>query len=105
MFPAWKDVEIDHTWRGFVCIAADRMTHLGVVPDDPGVFYSFAYHGNGVAMATWSGRAIAGLISGRGNDTVPATIRQPVPRFPIPALRKWRLVRRYGMQVAKGLFH
>jgi hypothetical protein len=56
-------------------------------------------------MATWSGRAIAGLISGRGNETEPATMRQPVPRFPIPALRKWRLVRRYGMQVVKGLFH
>jgi glycine/D-amino acid oxidase-like deaminating enzyme len=105
MFPAWKDVEIDYTWRGFVCITADRMTHLGEVPDDPGVFYSLAYHGNGVAMATWSGRAVAGLISGRGNETLPATIRQPLPRFPIPALRKWRLIRRYGMRVVANMFH
>ena len=113
MFPAWKDAEIEHSWRGFVCITADRMTHLGELPDDPGVFYSLAYHGNGVAMATWSGRAVAGLISGRANETIPPTMRQPLRRFPIPALRKWRLVRHYGMPVwplifarmVKDLFH
>ena len=105
MFPAWKDAEIEHSWRGFVCITADRMTHLGELPDDPGVFYSLAYHGNGVAMATWSGRAVAGLISGRANETIPPTMRQPLRRFPIPALRKWRLVRHYGMRMVKDLFH
>ena len=105
MFPAWKDVEIDYTWRGFVCITADRMTHLGEIPDDPGVFYSLAYHGNGVAMATWSGRAIAGQISGRRNEPIPATMRQPLRRFPIPALRKWGMVRRYGTRVLMDLFH
>jgi len=104
MFPAWKDVGIDYSWRGFVCLTADRLTHLGEVPDDPGVFYSLAYHGNGVAMATWSGRAIAGLIGGHGNEAIPATMRQPLPRFPIPALRKWQLVQRYGARALKGLF-
>ena len=52
VFPAWRDVPFEYTWRGFVCLTADRMTHLGEVKDDPGVFYSLAYHGNGVAMAT-----------------------------------------------------
>jgi glycine/D-amino acid oxidase-like deaminating enzyme len=104
MFPAWKDVEIDYTWRGFVCLTADRMTHLGKIEDDPGVFYSLAYHGNGVAMATWSGRAVAGLISGRGNETIPETMRQPLPRFPIPALRKWGMIRRYGTRMLTSMF-
>ena len=104
MFPAWKDVRIDYSWRGFVCLTADHMTHLGEVADDPGVFYSLAYHGNGVAMATWCGRAIAGSISGRGNDAIPPTMCQPLPRFPIPALRKWRLIRHYGLRAVKNLF-
>ena len=96
MFPAWSQVEITHCWRGFVCFTRDRLTHIGEVPDDPGVFYSVAYHGNGVAMATWSGRAVAGLISGKRDSLIPATMRQPLRRFPIPALRKWTFYLRYA---------
>ncbi len=103
MFPAWRDVPFDYTWRGFVCLTADRMTHLGEVKDDPGVFYSLAYHGNGVAMATWSGRAIAGLISGRANTAIPATMTQPLPRFAIPALRKLKFQGRFGIRLMKEL--
>jgi len=102
MFPAWRDVEIEYCWRGLLCQSADRLTHVGEVKDDPGVFYSLAYHGNGVAMASWSGRAVAGLISGRGNTTLPATMTQPLTRFPIPALRKMRIYRRYGWRFLKS---
>ena len=77
-------------------MSKDRLTHVGAVPDDPGVFYSLAYHGNGVAMATWSGRAVAGLISGRPNRSLPATMTQPLRSFPFPAFRKLALYRRYG---------
>ena len=81
------------------------MTHLGEVKDDPGVFYSLAYHGNGVAMATWSGRAIAGLIGGRSNAAIPATMTQPLPRFSLPALRKARFQSRYALRILKEFFH
>ena len=93
----------DRTTAGAASSAppADRLTHVGEIPDDPGVFYSLAYHGNGVAMATWSGRAVAGLISGKGNRTLPATMTRPLPRFPIPALRKMRIYRRYGWRFLK----
>jgi glycine/D-amino acid oxidase-like deaminating enzyme len=103
MFPEWRDVEIEYCWRGFVCMTRDRLTHVGEVPDDPGVFYSLAYHGNGVAMASWSGRAVAGLISGKGNRTLPETMTRPLRRFPIPALRKERVYRRYGWRMVKSL--
>lgn len=103
IFPEWKDAEIEYCWRGFVCLTSDHLTHLGEVPDDPGVFYSLAYHGNGVAMATWSGRAIAGMISGRHNRAIPATMTQPLKPFPVPALRKWRIYRRYGGRMMRSM--
>jgi glycine/D-amino acid oxidase-like deaminating enzyme len=103
IFPEWRDAEIEFCWRGFVCMSSDRLTHLGEVADDPGVFYSLAYHGNGVAMATWSGRAIAGLISGRHNRAIPATMTQPLRPFPIPALRKMRIYRRYGGRMLRTM--
>jgi len=103
IWPEWRDIEVEFCWRGFVCLSSDRLTHLGAVPDDPGVFYSLAYHGNGVAMATWSGRAVAGLISGRANRAIPATMTQPLRRFPVPALRKMRMVRRYGGAFVRSL--
>ena len=96
VWPEWRDVEVEHCWRGFVCLSSDRLTHVGAVPDDPGVFYSLAYHGNGVAMATWSGRAVAGLISGRSNRALPATMTQPLRPFPFPAFRKLAIYRRFG---------
>ena len=39
---------------------------------------------------------MAGLISGKGNSNLPATMSRPLPRFPIPALRKMRIYKRYG---------
>jgi glycine/D-amino acid oxidase-like deaminating enzyme len=89
MFPAWADVEISHFWRGFVCLASDLVLHVGRLPDDDSVVHSLAYHGNGVAMATWSGRAAARLTAGVAPDReiVPAVAAQPLPRFPIAGLR------------------
>ena len=51
------------------------------------------------ALTRWLGGLPGAL------EQIKANLRQPLPRFPIPALRKWRLVRRYGMRVVKSLFH
>lgn len=103
IWPDWRDLEVEYCWRGFVCMSSDRLTHVGAVPDDPGVFYSLAYHGNGVAMATWSGRAVAGLISGRPNRALPATMTQPLRPFPFPAIRKLAIYRRYGGRMLRSM--
>lgn len=89
MFPAWRDVQITHFWRGLVCLARDLVPHVGRLPDDPTVIHAFAYHGNGVSMGTWSGRAAAELVAGSrpDRDIVPAVMAQPLPAFPLPALR------------------
>ena len=85
-YPAWSQVEITHRWSGFVCMAMDLVPHVGAWADEPGTYYAMAYHGNGVALASWSGRAIAREI-GTGNSQAPKLLRRPPPRFPLPFLR------------------
>jgi glycine/D-amino acid oxidase-like deaminating enzyme len=88
MFPAWAGVEITHFWRGFVCLAYDLVPYVGPLDDRQTVWTALAYHGNGVAMGTWSGRAAARLMTGRSGKTeVPAIITRRLARFPLPAFR------------------
>ena len=92
MFPAWRDVAITHFWRGLICLSPRLTPHLGRLEGDPSVLYNLAYHGSGVAIATWSGRAMAREIAGRANrPLIPAVISQPLTRFPLPGLRLWYL--------------
>jgi glycine/D-amino acid oxidase-like deaminating enzyme len=98
-YPAWASVEITHRWSGFVCLAMDLVPHVGAWADEPGTYYAMAYHGNGVALGTWSGRAIARLI-GTGEVQAPKMLRRPPPRFPLPFLRPLYL---RGVYVKFGL--
>ncbi|HXH03383.1 MAG TPA: FAD-dependent oxidoreductase [Candidatus Competibacteraceae bacterium] len=90
MFPAWRGVEISHFWNGLLCLAYDLHPHLGELPEASGVYFALAYHGSGVAMGTWSGRAVAGLVAGTAGAEagLPRFLLCPPPRFPLPALRK-----------------
>jgi glycine/D-amino acid oxidase-like deaminating enzyme len=47
-----------------------------------------AYHGNGVAMGSWSGRAVARWMTGKSTkEELPAIITRRLARFPLPAFR------------------
>lgn len=88
MWPGWRGVEVSHFWRGLVCMSRSLTPHVGHFADDPSTFYGLAYHGNGVAMASWAGRALARLVAGKaGMAALPATVAHPPERFPAPALR------------------
>ncbi len=86
MFPAWRHVETEHSWSGMVCIARDMMPFVGAVPGQPGLFASMCYHGNGVAMGTYAGKQVAGLITGQ--DDVPVAMAQPLSKFPLGQFRR-----------------
>jgi len=90
MFPAWREVEITHFWNGLACLAFDLHPHLGVDPRDPRIAHALAYHGNGVAMGTWLGRAAAALLADRPDfyGSLPPFLRRPLPPYPLPFLRK-----------------
>lgn len=88
LFPAWANVEITHFWRGFVCLAYDRVPFIGTLDDRRSVWTALAYHGNGVAMGTWCGRAVARMMTGRAKaDDIPAVITHRLAKFPLPAFR------------------
>jgi glycine/D-amino acid oxidase-like deaminating enzyme len=88
LFPAWRDVEITHFWRGFVCLAKDRVPYVGALDDNKTVWTALAYHGNGVATGSWSGRTVARLMLNKtANTQVPAVITRRLAKFPLPTLR------------------
>ena len=93
MWPQWRHVDITHFWRGFVCLSTARVPHVGELPDDPGVWHAFAYHGGGVAWATFSGRAVARMIAGNepAENWLSPVVRTPPRKFPLPWLRLWYL--------------
>ncbi len=56
-FTHWKTVDVDYRWRGFVCFTGSQTPFVGEFR--PNAYTSLGYHGNGVAMASWCGQAIA----------------------------------------------
>jgi glycine/D-amino acid oxidase-like deaminating enzyme len=103
-FPAWRHVETEFFWRGLVCLTKPLVPFVGRLEE--GLYASVAYHGNGVSFTAWAGRALAGQVAGvQGSEALPAVVRNPLPRFPFPALRKLYLAGAYavyGTQDARG---
>ena len=94
MWPEWKNVEMTHSWRGFVCFTSKLRPSIGRLPDDPTVHLGFGYHGNGVSNASWTGRELARWLA-TGNDKtnplpmhLPAVVRGITPKFPFPSLSR-----------------
>ena len=87
-FPAWREVEITHFWRGLVDLSADQTPHCGPLEDDPSVLIGCAYHGSGVSMGSETGAQLARLAAGLDTPALPGFMRKPPPRFLLPGLRK-----------------
>lgn len=89
LFPEWRHVETPHYWSGMVCLTASLTPFCGEVPELPGVFAAFGYHGNGVAMGSYCGRMVGDLARG-AEAPVPRAFAKPPMRFPLgPARRFW----------------
>jgi glycine/D-amino acid oxidase-like deaminating enzyme len=96
LFPAWRDVGIDHFWRGFVCTSLRLAPSAGQLPDDETVFYGFGYHANGVNTAPWTGMKLAAMAAGKETESdLPAVMRGLPARFPFPFLRRKYLAAAY----------
>jgi glycine/D-amino acid oxidase-like deaminating enzyme len=92
MFPAWAEAEITHFWRGFVCLAKDRVPYVGPLDEAKTVWTSLAYHGNGVATGSWCGRAVARMMVNKtGNTKVPTVLTRRLAKFPLPMFRPYYL--------------
>ncbi len=88
MFPAWRHVETPHYWSGMVCLSSSFAPYCGEVPGRPGMFAGFAYHGNGVAMGSYTGALLADLVLGKHAMERPAIMQKPPARFPLGRLRR-----------------
>ncbi|MEQ6249631.1 FAD-binding oxidoreductase [Sulfitobacter sp. HNIBRBA3233] len=89
MFPAWKSVEVSHGWSGMVSIARDMLPFVGALPDHPGLFAGLCYHGNGVAMGSYSGAILADLVQDKQpNLAYPLAMQQPLRRYPFGRFRR-----------------
>jgi len=88
LFPAWREVEITHYWRGFVCLAYDLVPYIGALDEKKSVWTALAYHGNGVAMGSWSGRAVARMVAKKtAREELSPVLTRRLSRFPLPAFR------------------
>ncbi|MGF7161938.1 glycine/D-amino acid oxidase-like deaminating enzyme [Rhodoligotrophos appendicifer] len=97
LFPAWRHVEHTHFWRGLACLSNDLVPYLGPLDDHRSLWTALAYHGNGVAMANWSGRRLANIILGRERlQDLPSVMTRRLARYPLPALRPLYLKSAYA---------
>jgi glycine/D-amino acid oxidase-like deaminating enzyme len=81
VYPHLRDVEVDFVWGGTLDFAFDVMPHTG---RSDGMYYSVGYAGHGVAIGTYLGTKLAGVICGEPND-IPF---EGIPfRNPPPGLR------------------
>jgi len=94
LWPEWREVSIDYCWHGLVCMTRRQTPCIGRLTEDPGVFFGFGYHGNGVNTSVWSGKQIAGWLAGSGAQegripaAIPSMMRDMPAKFPLPALRR-----------------
>jgi glycine/D-amino acid oxidase-like deaminating enzyme len=102
LFPKWQYVEVDYRWHGLVCLTRRLTPAVGRLENDPSVFYSFGYHGNGVNNATWCGKQVADwLVEAKDDHSKPQTLPRVVhdlPKtIPLPFLRMFYAQARIAM--------
>ncbi|WP_319825269.1 FAD-binding oxidoreductase [Thalassovita sp.] len=88
-FPFWKHVATPHSWNGALAFTAKLSPYVGPVPEMPGAFAGFAYHGNGVAMGTHAGQLLARLALAQDSGPHYPAMLQTIPkRFPLGRHRR-----------------
>ena len=86
MFPAWAGVDIPYFWSGLLCVSRARVPFAGAMAGLRNAWGAFAFHGNGVAMASYAGHAVA-------SEILQQEVASPLPQFMSAAPRKFELGR------------
>ncbi|MFU8863000.1 MAG: NAD(P)/FAD-dependent oxidoreductase [Rhodobacterales bacterium] len=104
MFPAWRNVDTPFGWSGMVCFSSNRVPYCGPIPDLPGAFAGFAYHGNGVAMGSYTGALLADLVQDKATrHRHPSVMQAEAPRFPLGRFRRALLPAGYALAGLRDL--
>lgn len=91
-WPNFGHAKIDYCWGGPVAITPNRFPFVGQIGHNS--YASFGYHGNGVALGSYSGHQLALLMLGKAHQ-IPNRLQQRV-RYPLPWLRPLILKLLYG---------
>ena len=67
-FPMLRDVEIEHTWSGFVCLSENGAPGFGQLA--PGVWSAVCQNAVGVTKGTFGGLLAADMAAGRENPLI-----------------------------------
>ena len=78
VFPQLRDIRVEYAWGGTLDFTFDIMPHAGQMD---GVYFALGYAGHGVALATYLGTKIAGMISGDAEQIPFAQV--PFPGAPL----------------------
>ena len=99
-FPELADAAITHSWTGKLAVTFDQLPHIGRLD---GLWYALGYSGHGLALGTYLGHEVGGLIAGKADRSPFAEVPHPTrwyyrrrPWF-LPAAARWyRLLDRLG---------
>lgn len=98
MFPHWAHIEAEYQWNGLLALTSARSLFAGPLEGWKNAWAALGYHGNGVAMGSWCGKALAELALGdRSPESLPAIMRGPLRRFPLPRFRMAYIKGYYAM--------
>jgi gamma-glutamylputrescine oxidase len=89
IYPALRDVRIDHAWGGTLAITMTRNPcFLRIAPN---ILSASGYSGHGVALATLAGRLLAEAVAGQA-ERFDLMSTLPTPRFPGGAMLRWPIL-------------
>lgn len=88
VYPQLRDTKIEFVWGGTLDFAFDVMPHTGRFD---GMYFSVGYAGHGVAMGTYLGTKVAGVICGDPNDIPFDGIPFPNPPLGLRSGHSWAL--------------
>jgi glycine/D-amino acid oxidase-like deaminating enzyme len=88
VYPQLRDSPIEFVWGGTLDFAFDVMPHTG---RSDGMYYALGYAGHGVAMGTYLGTKIAGVILGEPNVIPFDSLPFPSPPIGLRSGHTWAL--------------
>lgn len=104
MFPALAKAETEYHWSGLVCLTRGLTPYAGQIGDWRRAWTGFGYHGGGVAMATYTGRLIAGIAAGKPCvSPLPELMKVQPSTFPLLSFRRHLLPLAYTYYGMKDL--
>ena len=88
VYPQLRSSKVEFVWGGTLDFAFDVMPHTGRIE---GMYYAVGYAGHGVAMGTYLGSRIAGVILGEPNAIPFESIPFPSPPVGLRSGHTWAL--------------